>query len=42
MRLYYMTTLETLESHILPSLRIKISTFDTVNDPFELLGVTHT
>lgn len=39
MRLYYMTTLETLEAHILPSNRIKVSTFDKVNDPFELLCV---
>lgn len=37
MRLYYMTSLETLEQHILPELRIRLSTFDTVNDPFELL-----
>lgn len=40
MRLYYMTTLETLESFILPAQRIRLSTFDTVNDPFELLGAT--
>lgn len=39
MRLYYMTSLETLEQYILPELRIRLSTFDTVNDPFELLGV---
>ncbi len=39
MRLYYMTSLETLEKYILPELRIRLSTFDTVNDPFELLGV---
>ncbi len=38
MRLYYMTTLETLERFILPELRIRVSTFDKVNDPFELLG----
>lgn len=38
MRLYYMTTLETLEKFILPEQRIRLSTFDTVNDPFELLG----
>ena len=38
MRLYYMTSLETLEKYILPELRIRLSTFDTVNDPFELLG----
>ena len=37
-RLYYMTTLETLEQFILPELRIRVSTFDKVNDPFELLG----
>lgn len=41
MRLYYMTTLETLENHILPDLRIRLSTFDKVNDPFELLGIRH-
>lgn len=34
-----MTSLETLEKYILPELRIRLSTFDTVNDPFELLGV---
>lgn len=34
-----MTSLETLEQYILPELRIRLSTFDTVNDPFELLGV---
>ncbi len=39
MRLYYMTSLETLEQYIFPELRIRLSTFDTVNDPFELLGV---
>lgn len=39
MRLYYMTTLETLETFILPELRIRLSTFDKVNDPFELLGI---
>ena len=38
MRLYYMTKLETLEKFILPELEIRISTFDKVNDPFELLG----
>lgn len=42
MRLYYMTTLETLETYILPELRIRLSTFDTVNDPFELLGTRQT
>jgi len=42
MRLYYMTTLETLEKYILPSLRVRVSTFDTVNDPFELLGARQT
>jgi hypothetical protein len=40
MRLYYMTSLETLEQYILPELRIRISTFDAVNDPFELLGTS--
>lgn len=37
MRLYYMTRLETAEKHILPEWRMKLSTFDKVNDPFELL-----
>lgn len=39
MRLYYMTTLETLEEYILPQGRIRLSTFDKVNDPFELLAM---
>lgn len=38
MRLYYMTKLETAEKHILPEWRMKLSTFNKVNDPFELLG----
>ncbi|RYZ79967.1 MAG: DUF2971 domain-containing protein [Proteobacteria bacterium] len=38
MRLYYLTQLKTLEEFILPDQRIRISTFDKVNDPFELLG----
>jgi hypothetical protein len=38
MRLYYMTTLETLEKFILPENRLRVSTFDRVNDPFELLS----
>lgn len=42
MRLYYMTTLETLEQFVLPELRIRVSTFDRVNDPFELLGARQT
>lgn len=42
MRLYYMTTLDTLEKFILPELRIRLSTFDQVNDPFELLGARQT
>ena len=37
MRLYYMTKVETAEKHILPEWRMKLSTFDKVNDPFELL-----
>jgi hypothetical protein len=37
MRLYYMTKLETAERYILPEWRMKLSTFDKVNDPFELL-----
>jgi Protein of unknown function (DUF2971) len=36
-RLFYMTTLEVAESHILPERRMKLSTFDTLNDPLELL-----
>lgn len=40
-RLYYMTSLETLEQFILPEMRIRLSTFDTVNDPFELLALRH-
>jgi hypothetical protein len=39
-RLYYMTSLDTLERFILPDLRIRLSTFDKVNDPFELLALT--
>lgn len=42
MRLYYLTTLDTLEQFILPELRIRVSTFDKVNDPFELLGAHQT
>ena len=38
MRLYYMTTLDTFEQFILPEQQIRISTFNKVNDPFELLG----
>lgn len=37
MRLYYMTHLERAEKYILPEWRMKLSTFDKVNDPFELL-----
>lgn len=37
MRLYYMTKLGTAEKYILPEWRMKLSTFDKVNDPFELL-----
>ena len=37
-----MTSLDTLERFILPELRIRLSTFDQVNDPFELLGVRQT
>ncbi len=40
MRLYYMTPLKTAFERILPEWRMKLSTFDTVNDPFELLGAT--
>jgi hypothetical protein len=40
MRLYYMTSLETLEEHVLPHARIRLSTFDKVNDPFELLAMS--
>ena len=42
MRLYYRTSLETLENLILPEMRIRVSTFDTVNDPFELLAMSQT
>lgn len=38
-RLYYTTSLETLEKFILPQLQIRLSTFDKVNDPFELLAI---
>ena len=37
MRLYYMTKLDTAETHILPEWRMKLSTVDKVNDPFEFL-----
>lgn len=40
-RLYYMTSVETLEEFILPDMRIRLSTFDAVNDPFELLALRH-
>jgi hypothetical protein len=40
MRLYYMTSLETLEDHVLPHARIRVSTFDKVNDPFELFAIS--
>lgn len=33
-----MTRLSTFEEYILPTQQIRISTFDRVNDPFELLG----
>jgi len=33
-----MTSLRTAEEHILPEWRMKLSTFDKVNDPFELLA----
>jgi hypothetical protein len=42
MRLYYMTSLDTLEQFILPEMRIRASTFDKVNDPFELLCARQT
>jgi hypothetical protein len=32
-----MSKLETAEKHILPEWRMKLATFDRVNDPFELL-----
>src|SRR5262245_19701736 len=32
-----MTKLETAVRHILPEWRMKLSTFDNINDPFELL-----
>lgn len=37
MRLYYMTDVQTVEEHIIPEWRMKLSTFDNLNDPFELL-----
>lgn len=37
LRLFYMTTLDVAENHILPERRMKLSTFDTLNDPLELL-----
>lgn len=40
MLLYYMTSLDTLEEHVLPHARIRLSTFDKVNDPFELLAMS--
>lgn len=42
MRLYYLTSIDTLERFILPDLRIRLSTFDQVNDPFELLCARQT
>lgn len=38
MRLYYMTRAETALEHILPERRMKLSLFDELNDPFELLA----
>lgn len=38
MRLYYMTSLNIAVKHILPELRMRLSRFDRLNDPFELMG----
>jgi hypothetical protein len=38
MRLYYLTTSDTAVEHILPERRLKLSRFDDLNDPFELLA----
>jgi len=38
MRLYYTTSLRVAQEHIIPEGRLKLSTFDAVNDPFELLA----
>jgi len=37
MRLYYMTTLETAVKYILPERRMRLSRFERLNDPFELM-----
>jgi len=39
MRLYYMTSLETAVTHILPERRMRIAQFQGLNDPFELMSV---
>jgi hypothetical protein len=39
MRLYYMTSFDTATRFILPEKRMRISQFDRLNDPFELLSV---
>jgi hypothetical protein len=39
MRLYYMTRFDTATRFILPEKRMRISQFDRLNDPFELLSV---
>lgn len=37
MRLYYMTSIEVAVKYILPERRMRLGTFDRLNDPFELL-----
>lgn len=39
MRLYYMTSFDTATRFILPEKRMRISQFDRLNDPFELMSV---
>ena len=38
MRLYYLTSHETAVDHILPEKRMRLSQFDRLNDPFELMS----
>jgi hypothetical protein len=38
LRLYYLTTAETALKYILPERRLKLSRFNELNDPFELLA----
>lgn len=39
MRLYHMTDLKTATDFILPEKRMRLSRFDTLNDPFELMSL---